>query len=69
MAKDYYTREEVQKLIDICFQCVLVATDSKNCYKIKNAKSDEIKAEWVARQLRGCGFDTEPMGISWGVLK
>lgn len=69
MAKESYTREEVQKLIDICFECVLVATDSKYCYKIKNAKSNEIKAEWVARQLRGCGFDTEPMGSSWGVLK
>lgn len=70
--KDFYLnsdmREIAQKLIDICFQCVLVATDEK-CFKIKYAKSDEIKAEWVAKQLRGCGFDTEPMGMSWGKLK
>ena len=68
----YYTnsemREIINKLIDICFQCVLTATDDR-CYKIKNSKSDEIKAEWVAKQLRGCGFDTEPMGMCWGVLK
>jgi len=70
--KDFYLnsemREIVNYLIDITFQCVLTATDDK-CYKIKNAKSDEIKAEWVARQLRGCGFDTKPMGMCWGVLK
>ena len=72
LEKNFYTntemREIAQELIDICFQCVLVATDDK-CYKIKNAKNDEIKAEWVARQLRSCGFNTEPMGMSWGVLQ
>jgi hypothetical protein len=26
-------------------------------------------AEWVAKQLRDCGFDTRPSGCSWGVLK
>lgn len=61
-------REIAQKLINICFSCVLYATDER-CFKVKYAESDEIKAEWVARQLRGCGFDTEPMGMSWGVLK
>lgn len=68
----YYTnsemREIVNKLIDITFQCVLTATDDR-CYKIKNAKSDKIKAEWVAKQLRSCGFDTQPLGMCWGVLK
>lgn len=63
----FYTKEDIQKLIDICFQCVLVATDDKN-FKIKNG-TDEEKATWVARQLRLCGFDTEPLGSSWGVLK
>ena len=71
--KSLYTNEEmreiVQDLIDICFQCVLLAT-SEDCYKIKYAKHNEPKAEWVARQLRGCGYDTESWpGTSWGVLK
>lgn len=70
--KDYYTNNEMrkiaQKLINICFSCVLVATDEE-CYKIKYAESNEIKAEWVAKQLRSCGFDTEPMGMLWGRLK
>lgn len=29
----------------------------------------DIAAEWVADQLRKCGFDTAPCGASWGVLK
>ena len=53
-----------QKLVDICFELVLVATSNKKFCK----KSDEEKAAWVARQLRLCGFETEPMGASWGVL-
>ena len=57
-------REDKQKLIDICFELVLVATQNKKFCK----KSNEEKAAWVARQLRLCGFDTEPMGASWGVL-
>lgn len=72
LKKDCYLnsemREIVNKLVDICFQCVLVATDD-SLPKIKNAKSNKIKAEWVAEQLRNCGFDTEPMGMCWGVLK
>jgi len=62
----HYDIEDAQKLIDICFECVLVATDTKyTLYK----QSNEKKAEWVADQLRACGFDTMPMGMSWGVLK
>ena len=57
-------RSDEQKLIDICFELVLVATQNKKFCK----KSNEEKAAWVARQLRLCGFDTEPMGASWGVL-
>ena len=29
----------------------------------------EQLAEWIARNLRDLGFDTQPMGSSWGVLK
>lgn len=55
-----------QQLVDICFEAALVMSDTKyDLYK----KSNEEKAEWVAKQLRGCGFDTFPCGMSWGVLK
>ena len=63
----FYTKDDVQKLINICFECVLIATDDKYP-QLKNG-TDEEKAAWVARQLRLCGFDTEPMGMSWGRLK
>lgn len=57
--------ENEQKLIDIAFSLVLTATNGN---WMKN-KSNLEKAEWVAGQLRQCGFDTVPMGASWGVLK
>lgn len=56
---------QLQKLIDITFQMVLVSTDDPVFCK----KSTEEKAEWVAETLRNCGFDTQPLGSSWGVLK
>lgn len=51
-------REIVQKLIDICFSCGLItfSGDTKE------------KAAWIAQQLRLCGFDTKPVGASWGML-
>ena len=62
-----------QKLIDICFQLVLTATsqhpDISDEFKAKMQGSDnEYKANWVAEQLRACGYDTIPCGASWGVL-
>jgi len=41
------------------------------CYNdIMNKEQKLIdQANWVAEQLRGCGFDTTPCGSSWGVLK
>jgi hypothetical protein len=56
---------DTQKLIDICFSLVLTST--KNFSFI--TKSDEVKAEWAAKQLRLCGFDTKPVGCSWGILQ
>lgn len=53
-----------QKLVNICFELVLVATADK----VFCEKTNEEKAKWVADQLRGCGFDTHPRGASWGVL-
>jgi len=58
-------RYNEQKLIDISFQLVLAATEDP----IFCAKSYEEKANWVAEKLRACGFDTTPVGSSWGVLK
>ncbi len=59
---------EHQKLIDICFDLVLTITSDPHVDIFKKKTNDE-KAEWVAKQLRGCGFDTYPVGASWGVLK
>lgn len=61
-------RNSNQKLIDIMFQCVLLRHDPQ--YRAHfDAKTQEEMAEWVAHQLRECGFDTSPCGMSWGVLK
>lgn len=60
-----------QKLIDIMFE---VAQFSAQYWAGKD-KTDyynnrrEKHMDWVAHQLRACGFDTEPRGSSWGVLK
>jgi hypothetical protein len=54
-----------QKLVDLCFAMVLAATEDP----VFCAKSNEEKAAWVADHLRYSGFNTEPCGSSWGVLK
>lgn len=56
--------EREQKLVDICFELVITARDWKDF----QSKSYEEIAEYVANNLRGCGFDTEPCASSWGVL-
>jgi hypothetical protein len=73
---DYTDRE--QKLVDMCFD---IAMHTYHGFKLKghNTRDDsydgfdkmtqEEFGAWVARQLRIMGFDTQPMGISWGVLK
>ena len=55
-----------QELVDITFSIAIAINNTRDFFKDKN---NEEVAEWVARQLRGCGFDTQPMGLSWGVLK
>ncbi len=55
-----------QKLIDICFEIGLMISEPKYGF---THMSNESKATWIADQLRGSGFDTEPMGASWGVLR
>lgn len=61
-----YGPDDIQKLIDILFECVFVATDKKNGI-IDMSEAD--KAAWVSNQLRACGFETEPVGSSWGILR
>ena len=60
-------RSREQELIDLCFSLTFAALDTKY-FKLDKLSRDEV-GEWIARQLRGCGFDTQPMGMSWGVLK
>lgn len=57
-----------QKLVDICFEIALTINDPKY-RKAFNKMGCEETAEWVAKQLEGCGFLTSPCGSSWGVLK
>jgi hypothetical protein len=65
--------EREQKLVDLCFSIALMLSTPGNDRSGEpydmTVMTTERKAEWIAHQLRECGFDTEPMGISWGVLK
>lgn len=54
-----------QELIDIIFEVGLTIADSS--YKFKSMSKEEIAA-WITKQLSGCGFETKPIGSSWGVL-
>ena len=55
-----------QKLVDIAYEVAMTIKDNSDYWKGKT--SEEI-ATWVSRQLRQCGFDTQPVGSSWGKLK
>ena len=55
---------EKQQLIDIVFQIGLVIADSK----VLQGMSNEKVAQWIAQQLKECGFETKPCGSSWGIL-
>ena len=57
--------QDKQKLVDICFQIGLVIKDSKALQE----RSNEYVAAWIAQQLKECGFETRPCGMSWGVLE
>jgi hypothetical protein len=57
-----------RKLIDITFEIAMLMHD-KEFRKSFAKKSREELAEWVAKQLKGCGFETIPMGSSWGYLR
>jgi len=55
-----------QLLVDICFQVGLLMSNPKYDFV---RMSEETKAEYIAKQLCDCGFDTTPCGSSWGLLK
>lgn len=54
-----------QKLIDITFQIALAMWSCSNWFK---NKTEEEVCDWVREQLKECGFNTVPLGSSWGVL-
>jgi hypothetical protein len=58
------SKSKEQKLIDVCFELVLVSTSSPEFC----SKTNDEKAEWVRRQLNLCGFAVMPSGCSHGVL-
>jgi hypothetical protein len=60
------TRNE-QKLVDIMFQCVSVATDPLHAPTFAKMTREQ-RMEWAARQLNECGFKNTPVGASWGYL-
>ena len=64
--RGYYMSAE-QKLIDIMFECVLTRHDP-SFRKSFDALSQEEMAAWITKQLASCGFETTPVGCSWGVL-
>jgi hypothetical protein len=63
-----------QKLIDLVFEIAQFSyrwdrSDTDQIEDYYNEGGREKHMEWVAEQLRFCGFDTKPVGPSWGVLK
>ncbi len=62
LAQVAWTRE--QYLVDLMFSMVLTVNSGDATFK-----NSIDAAAWVAKQLRLCGFDTEPVGSSWGKLK
>lgn len=58
----------MQKLVDLTFSIAGMISDPQY-HRVFDAMSHEERMEWVAKQLRDCGFDTMPCGASWGVLK
>jgi hypothetical protein len=55
-----------QKLIDIAFEIAL--TMKQNIEWVEKSSDEEI-AQWVSKQLSQCGYQTIPLGASYGILK
>jgi hypothetical protein len=58
-------KEDIQKLINICFEVGLQINSNKAWFKDKTTEETAI---WIAGQLKKCGFPTKPVGASWGIL-
>lgn len=56
--------EERQKLINLMFQMVLVTTNDPVFCKRPRGE----RMAWVANNLRALGYDTHPIGSSWGTI-
>ena len=54
-----------QKLIDIMFQIALII---HNHPYFQNKNNEEV-CKWIRDQLNKSGFETIPLGSSWGILK
>jgi hypothetical protein len=54
-----------QQLIDITFQIALTVWKHSDWFE---SKTKEEVCSWVSKQLKECGFNTIPIGSSWGVL-
>lgn len=59
-----YSKEEVQQLIDTCFELCLVIKMNDTFTLMDNNQT----AAWIAEQLAAIGFTTKPAGSSWGIL-
>lgn len=59
--------EREQKLVDLVFSISQTISDPSYRRNFDSMSRDGRMA-WVAKQLRECGFETKPIGSSWGVL-
>ena len=57
-------KDKQQKLIDIMFEIGLTIKTNSSLQKM----TDEELTFWIRKQLSQCGFETEPLGASWGIL-
>ena len=53
-----------QKFIDLMFEMVMATTNDPIFCKRPRGE----RMAWVANNLRDMGYDTHPIGMSWGVL-
>lgn len=59
-----FTKRE-QGLVDLMFDICLSMKDRPDWVEKANYENICI---WVAKTLRSCGYPTQPIGSSWGVL-
>ena len=62
--KNKIMEEEKQKLINLMFEMVLSTTNDPVFCKRPRGE----RMAWVANNLRSMGYDTHPIGSSWGVI-